>query len=303
MKSFWLVQSMFMLLFGSSLWAQQEDSTVIEVPAVDSVPVRRALTIPEFVRFNTDTIALDDNDLLISDSYTAMGQPYVYDALHSFNRRRMDHFGGYLNDKINAGLALVRQQGFPSDLKKLYIQIDPQTLTVYWSAVVGPSEDGRCYLNVDSRGSAGGGIPAVQKQCPRMHRLHSNMVPIKLLEFSDNVIQCFDWYGNKLDSAYRCVNIRQHFYKYYDPRIGNSISLEEWVRAETPTDSSSVNTTNTALVIPKKAPVSTKRYKVRSGDTLSQIAQKHRCSIAALKRANGLRSDMIREGQILKIPN
>lgn len=303
MKSLWFLQSIVVLLLGSSLWAQQEDSLVVDVPVIDTIPVKRALQIPEFVRFDVDTIALGENDLIISDSYTAMGQPYVYDALHSFNRRKMDHFGGYLNDKINAGLALVRQQGFNSDLKKLYIQINPQTLTVYWTAVVGPSADGKCYVNVDSRGSAGGGLPAVQKQCPRMHRIHTGLVPVKLLEFNDNVIQCYDWHGNKLDSAYRSINIRQHFYKYYDPRIGTSISLDDLVKSESVKDSAAVNTTNTALVIPKKAPASMKRYKVRAGDTLGQIAQRNHVSITALKRANGLRSDMIREGQILKIPN
>lgn len=268
---------------------------------VAPVAVRKAIPIPEFKLMNPDTLPLGENDLVISDSYSAMGKPWVYDALHSFHRRRSDHFGGYINDKINAGLAQVRQQGFNSDLKQLYIQIDPVSLTVYWTAVVGPSEDGRCYVNVDSRGSAGGGLPAVQKQCPRMHRIHSDLVPQKLLEFNENVIQCYDWHGNKLDSARNCINIRQHFYKYYDPRIGTTVTLEDYVKQETQRDSAS---TNTALVIQKKTTpaASMRRYKVQSGDTLSQIARKYHISIAQIKRANGLRSDMIREGQVLRIP-
>jgi LysM repeat protein len=43
-------------------------------------------------------------------------------------------------------------------------------------------------------------------------------------------------------------------------------------------------------------------YVVKSGDTLSIIASRHHTSVAALKRANGLTSDMIRVGQRLKIP-
>jgi LysM repeat protein len=43
-------------------------------------------------------------------------------------------------------------------------------------------------------------------------------------------------------------------------------------------------------------------YVVKSGDTLSVIASRHHTSVAALKRANGLTSDMIRVGQGLKIP-
>ncbi|MBO4282869.1 MAG: peptidoglycan DD-metalloendopeptidase family protein [Bacteroidales bacterium] len=42
-------------------------------------------------------------------------------------------------------------------------------------------------------------------------------------------------------------------------------------------------------------------YKVRPGDTLSQIARKHHTTVAALKRLNGLRSDFIRDGQRLRI--
>lgn len=43
-------------------------------------------------------------------------------------------------------------------------------------------------------------------------------------------------------------------------------------------------------------------YKIERGDTLSAIAVKHRVSAEALKKLNGLRSDSIRTGQVLKIP-
>ncbi len=42
-------------------------------------------------------------------------------------------------------------------------------------------------------------------------------------------------------------------------------------------------------------------YTVRRGDTLSQIAEKHRTSVRKLKKWNGLRNDFIREGQKLII--
>lgn len=43
-------------------------------------------------------------------------------------------------------------------------------------------------------------------------------------------------------------------------------------------------------------------YTVKSGDTLGKIANKHHTTVAAIKKANGLRSDMIKPGQKLKIP-
>lgn len=281
---------------GILICCQSAYSQSDSIPEDTVVSSKKILDVPEFRKFDPDTIQLAQNDFLISDSYTALGQPYVYDALHSFHRRRMDGFGGYLNDKINAGLAEVRSQGFNSDLKKLYIQIDPSTLTVYWTAVVGPSLDGKCYMHVDSRGSAGGGLPAVQKQCPRMHRLHSNLVPVKLLEFNDNVLQCYNWEGEKLDTVTRAINIQQHFYKYYDPQIGNGTTLAEVVQKEKDAEM-------TSLMVVSKPAASYKRYTVRSGDTLSQIAQKHNTTVSRIAKANNLRSYIIRVGQTLKIPN
>lgn len=43
-------------------------------------------------------------------------------------------------------------------------------------------------------------------------------------------------------------------------------------------------------------------YRVRSGDTLSGIAARHRTSVSALKSANNLRSDRLALGQRLRIP-
>ncbi|HYF33944.1 MAG TPA: LysM peptidoglycan-binding domain-containing protein [Prosthecobacter sp.] len=43
-------------------------------------------------------------------------------------------------------------------------------------------------------------------------------------------------------------------------------------------------------------------YTIKSGDTLSAIARKNNTTVAKLKAANGLSSDMIRAGKTLKIP-
>jgi len=44
-------------------------------------------------------------------------------------------------------------------------------------------------------------------------------------------------------------------------------------------------------------------YRVERGDTLSRIAQRFGVTVAAIKRANDLRSDMIITGEVLKIPS
>jgi peptidoglycan endopeptidase LytE len=53
---------------------------------------------------------------------------------------------------------------------------------------------------------------------------------------------------------------------------------------------------------PAKKAVGEGEYVVQSGDSLSRIAARHGTTVAALKEANNLKSDVIRIGQKLKIP-
>jgi len=54
--------------------------------------------------------------------------------------------------------------------------------------------------------------------------------------------------------------------------------------------------------IPNNERISFKRYKIRSGDTIGQIAQHFSTSISLLKRTNGMRHNNIRVGKTLLIP-
>jgi len=49
--------------------------------------------------------------------------------------------------------------------------------------------------------------------------------------------------------------------------------------------------------------VVTDRHTVRPGDTLGAIARRYRTSVDGLKRLNGLRSNLIRVGQVLRVPS
>ena len=227
-----------------------------------------------FSLINSDTINLDENDILIKDSYCAKGQPDVYDALHSFQSRKVDGFGGFLNDKINLGLEKIRLKGYKSDIKKLYIQIDSYTLEVYWFAVVGPSSDNHCYTRIDSRGSANGGRPAVEKQIPSIHLRHSKLIPVKLLEFNNDVLQYYDWKGNKLDTIKKFINIQQYFYKYYDPKFDSVNEMTTEI----------INETKPVIIksdIKRNNPIT---YRVKKGDTLSKISKIHHVSVSSIKK-------------------
>lgn len=50
------------------------------------------------------------------------------------------------------------------------------------------------------------------------------------------------------------------------------------------------------------AAASERRHKVRAGDYLERIAERYECSVEAIQRANGLRSDVIYAGSTLVIP-
>ena len=51
----------------------------------------------------------------------------------------------------------------------------------------------------------------------------------------------------------------------------------------------------------KKQSNKTTTYKIKPGDTLGGIAQKHNQSIKQLKAKNGLISDLVKINQILKV--
>jgi len=53
---------------------------------------------------------------------------------------------------------------------------------------------------------------------------------------------------------------------------------------------------------PVKKTAASKKHVVKSGDTLSSIARKYGTSVSKLKAANGLKSDVIRDGRSLSIP-
>jgi membrane-bound lytic murein transglycosylase D len=57
--------------------------------------------------------------------------------------------------------------------------------------------------------------------------------------------------------------------------------------------------------LPRYVPpdVVTDRHTVRGGDTLGAIARRYRTSVDAIKRLNGLRGNLIRVGQVLRVPS
>ena len=160
--------------------------------------------------------AVNNLDKVISGSYSAEGQPRAYDALHSFQSRRSDGFGGRINTKVQNGIKEYKKtKGLNAvDIKKVTVNIDPDTLTVNWEVTIGKSNDGYTYEQFDSRGSAGGGESAVDRQLAGMHSVNSGE-PKLVYYFNKTIPKCFDSNGVKLSGGCKgTINIQQKFFKY-----------------------------------------------------------------------------------------
>jgi len=189
-----------------------------KISDVKSVNLSNAKPIDLSMPNNTPIQTPNNNqsNTIISDSYTAAGKSSPYDALHSFERRKSDKFGGGLNTKVQEGIKKYKLDNGISavDILNVDIKINPETLLVEWSVTIGPSTDGNTYEEIDSRGSAGGGLSAVEGQLSKMHNRHSGLTPVLVKHFNETIPMYYDVNGNKLTSKRGNINIQQKFFKY-----------------------------------------------------------------------------------------
>ena len=85
------------------------------------------------------------------------GTPNMGDALHSFERRKSDGFGGRMSTKIKEALVEMYKQGINPDVTDLKVNVDSKNYKVTWEAKIEPSKDGKAYTGFMTYGSAGGG--------------------------------------------------------------------------------------------------------------------------------------------------
>lgn len=127
------------------------------------------------------------------------------DALHSFERRRSDKFGGRMTSKIEKKLREVYEAGINPDVVDIKINVDSKEYKVTWSATIDESKDGKAYVGVSTRGSAGGGSDkrAATQVEPLKQQLKKNG--------AEDITLALD-FENKGG-----VPIRQYFFKYTMP--------------------------------------------------------------------------------------
>lgn len=81
--------------------------------------------------------------------------PNRADALHSFESRKSDGFGGKMSTKIMEAMMKLYKKGINPDVSDVKIDIDSVNYKVKWSAKVHESKDGKAYIGFVTRGSAG----------------------------------------------------------------------------------------------------------------------------------------------------
>ncbi len=151
----------------------------------------------------------------ITGKYSAKDKSGAYDALHSFHKRASDGFGGRMNTIVKDGIKDYKNTYNISavDITSVSVDIDPDTLEVSWKVHIEPSKDGYTYEEFDSRGSAGGGEGAVDKQLSGMHSYHSGQ-PKLVFHYNETIPVCFNSNGKKMDKCKGTINIQQKFFKY-----------------------------------------------------------------------------------------
>lgn len=129
--------------------------------------------------------------------------PNKADALHAFERRKSDGFGGRMSTKINEALRKMYAEGINPDILELKVTVDGKKYKVDWEATLSESKDGKAYVGMSTVGSAGAGADSrALSQIPNMKTWAKGAKDYTLV---------LDFVNPK------DVYIRQYFYKYTKP--------------------------------------------------------------------------------------
>ena len=112
------------------------------------------------------------------------------------------------------------------------------------------------------------------------------------------------WIAESSDPAYESGHyspVQSSSSYAYNPPAKPSVTKKSSARKSTAGSKSSRSTAARKSSSRKSAPKA-RTYTVKKGDTLGAIARRNGTSVKALKRANGLKSDLIRINQKLTIP-
>lgn len=110
-----------------------------------------------------ETISTSPPKLKVSGNYDTSKAPYGGggDALHSFESRKKDRFGGRMTSIIQEQLLYFYQNGINPFIENITISVSGAVVS--WEASIVESKDGKAYVNMTSRGAAGGNADRDQR--------------------------------------------------------------------------------------------------------------------------------------------
>lgn len=170
--------------------------------------------------------------IVVKDSYTAPKGDA--DALHSFERRKSDKFGGRMTSKIEEKLKEVYAAGINPDVVDIKITVDSKNYKVDWQATIDESRDGKAYVGLSTRGSAGN--DADRRALNQVDPLKKELTK----DGAEDITEVLDFVNSQ------GVYIRQYFFKYtipskYPPQGSGK---DKYVRTNEPTLAAGSTTIN-----------------------------------------------------------
>lgn len=142
------------------------------------------------------------------------------DAIHSFQNRVSDNFGGRMNDAIQQCLKQLYNEKVNPMVKDLFIRVTGDKKLVNWSCTICESDDGLAYVGFNSRGGASGKTETKQQLDTRVQAQvlgKQRNLPTELKEKFTNIEfrEVLDYYDPTLSGK---SGIRQIFFQYTRPK-------------------------------------------------------------------------------------
>ena len=138
-----------------------------------------------------------------------------YDAMHSFQSRKRDGFGGKMNTIVNAALLkFYTELSLNPEITSIKINADDTNWRVTWEVTIEESKDGKAWIGLTSRGGAGrkdgpgGSIARAERQITQ--RISTLSAELKDPRLETKRVFDFNFQGK---GAY----IRQIFIAYTNP--------------------------------------------------------------------------------------
>lgn len=171
--------------------------------------------LPNYLKDGLTDSVSTNKKVEVSGEYSP--RPGDWDAVHSFQSRRSDGFGGKMNDIVNEALVkFFEEEHANPDISKIEIEIDEDSWKVRWKCTIEESKDGKAWIGLTSRGGAGtpnGPSGSIARAKSQIEAKKSSLKS----EFRDPALETKEVLDFNYDSKSGVIHIRQIFVVYTNP--------------------------------------------------------------------------------------